>query len=113
VPGTGDGDEQPRVSGPPGAAKLAGAARGSRVGLNLPGPIRGDGLGNHRVHDILLGCGPPFRRRVVDIVLWGYDSFAAQKSSVAREFRGAELTGASAHGGRRIRTHVNVNLPPL
>ena len=60
VPGTGDSDEQPRVPSPPGAAELAGAANGGSVVPKLPDPIRGDGLGNHRVHDILLGCRPPF-----------------------------------------------------
>jgi len=60
VPETGDARQQPRLSGPPGAAELAGAACCLGIGPNFPGPIRGDGLGNQRVHDILLGCGPPF-----------------------------------------------------
>lgn len=27
------------------------------IGVKLPGPFRGDGLGNHRVNDVLLACG--------------------------------------------------------
>jgi hypothetical protein len=34
-----------------------GAPGRSSIGVKLPGPLRGDGLGNHRVHDILLACG--------------------------------------------------------
>jgi len=51
------------------------------MGVKLPSPFRGDGLGNRRVHDILLACGPPCSGTVIDIVLKGYDSPAAPNSS--------------------------------
>src|SRR5215470_15993767 len=52
------------------------------MGAKLPGPFRGDGLGNHRVHDILLASDRPVRTLPFDIVLEGYDSSAAPNSSV-------------------------------
>ena len=53
------------------------------MGVKLPGPFRGDGLGNHRVHDILLAYGTTLFGRCIDIVLEGYDGLAAPNSSVA------------------------------
>jgi hypothetical protein len=55
----------------------------SGMGVKFPGPLRGDGFGDHRVHDILLACGPPRSGAAIDIVLKGYDSPAAPNSSVA------------------------------
>jgi hypothetical protein len=49
--------EPPRAAAVPGTAEVAGALGRSGIGLKLPGPFRGDGLGNHRMHDILLTCG--------------------------------------------------------
>ena len=60
-----------------------GAPARSSVGLKLPGPLRGDGLGNHRVHDILLADGTTLFGCCIDIVLKGYDGLAAPNSSVA------------------------------
>jgi len=65
----------------PGAAKLAGSPCRSRTGPVFPGPFRSDGLGNHRMHDILLTRGLPSPGAVIDIVLEGYDSSAAPNSS--------------------------------
>src|SRR5215472_16052197 len=66
----------------PGTAEVAGEPCHSGMGLQLPGPFRGDGLGNHRMHDILLACGTTLFGAVIDIVLQGYDSLAASNSSV-------------------------------
>lgn len=52
APGTGDACEQPAAPGLLGAAELAAAPCRSRVGLNVPGPFHGDGLGNHRMHHV-------------------------------------------------------------
>jgi hypothetical protein len=60
-----------------------GAPCRSGMGVKLPGPLRGDGRGNHRVHDILLAYGPPCSGTAIDIVLEGYDSPAAPNASVA------------------------------
>jgi hypothetical protein len=57
APATREADEPPRAADLPGAAKLMGAPGRSSMGVKLPGPFGGDGLGNHRVHDILLACG--------------------------------------------------------
>lgn len=83
APATRETNEPPRAAGLPGAAELMGAPCRSGMGVKLPGPLRGDGLGNHRVHDILLACGPPCSGAAIDIVLEGYDVPAAPKSSVA------------------------------
>ena len=81
-PATREADEPPRAADLPGAAELIGAPRRSRMGVKLPGPFRGDGLGNHRVHDILLACDPPRSSAAIDILLEGYDSPAAPKPTV-------------------------------
>jgi len=60
-----------------------GAAGRRGIGVKLPGPLRGDGFGDYRVHDILLACGPPCSGAAIAIVLKGYDSPAVPKSSVA------------------------------
>ena len=60
-----------------------GAPGRSSIGVKLPGPLRGDSLGNHRVHDILLACGTTLFGRCIDIVLQGYDGLAAPNSSIA------------------------------
>jgi hypothetical protein len=59
-----------------------GAPCRSGMGVKLPGPLRGDGFGENRVHDILLACGPPCSGAAIHIVLKGYDSLAASNSSV-------------------------------
>jgi hypothetical protein len=59
-----------------------GAPCRSGMGVKLPGPLRGDGFGDHRVHDILLARGLPRSGAVIDIVLEGYDNPAAPKGSV-------------------------------
>jgi hypothetical protein len=64
-----------------GAAKVAGVPCRSGIGVKLPDPFHGDGLHNHRMHDILLACAPPCSGAVIDIVLDGYDSLAAPISS--------------------------------
>ena len=79
---TREADEPPGAADLPGAAQLIDVPRCSGMGAKLPGPFRGDGLGNHRVHDILLACGPPCSDAAIDIVLEGYDSSAAPNSSV-------------------------------
>lgn len=79
---TREADEPPRAADLPGAAELISEPRRSGMGVKLPGPFRGDGLGNHRVHDILLACGPPCSGAAMDIVLEAYDSPAAPKSPV-------------------------------
>ena len=66
--GTPDGQERPPA---PGAAELAGLPCRSRTGAEFPGPFRSDGLGNHRVHDILLARGPPFRALLLTLSLRG------------------------------------------
>jgi hypothetical protein len=83
APATREADEPPRGADLPGAAELMGAPCRSGMGVKLPGPLRGDGRGNHRVHDILLACGPPCSGAAIDIVLEGYDSPAAPNASVA------------------------------
>jgi hypothetical protein len=67
APGTRGAHEQPRAAGMPGAAELAGAPCISRMGPDVPGPFRDDGLGNHRMHDIPLGYGPPCSGAVVTL----------------------------------------------
>jgi len=51
APAERDADEPPRAAALPGAAELMGVSCRSGMGVKLPGPLRGDGLGNHRVHD--------------------------------------------------------------
>jgi hypothetical protein len=36
---------------------MPGAPCRSGTGVQLTGPFRGDGLGNDRMHDVLLACG--------------------------------------------------------
>ena len=78
--GTPDGQERPPAPGP---AELAGLPCRSRKGAEFPGPFRSDGLGNHRMHDILLAREPPFPGAAIDIVLEGYDSSPAPNSSAS------------------------------
>jgi hypothetical protein len=82
APAMREAGEPPGAAAVPGAAEVAGAPCRSGMGVKLPGPFRGDGLGNHRMHDILLACGPPCSGAVIDIVLERYDSLAAPNSSV-------------------------------
>ena len=63
----------------PGTAEIAGEPLRSGMGMEFPGPVRGDGLGNHRMHDILLACGTTLFGAVIDIVLEGYESLAASR----------------------------------
>lgn len=74
--------ESPCAAAMPGATEVAGAPYRSGMGLKLPGSFRGDGLGNHWMHDILLACGTTLFGALMDIVLEGYDSLAASNSSV-------------------------------
>jgi hypothetical protein len=71
----------------------------SGLGMKLPGPLRGDGFGDHRLHDILLACGPPCSGAVIDIVFEGYDSSAAANSSVASLMGNPTLTGNGSPDG--------------
>src|SRR5215467_4918509 len=71
----------PGAAAVPGAAEMAGAHCRGGMGVQLPGPFRGNGLGDYRMHDILLACGPPCSGAVIDIVLEGYDNLAAPDSS--------------------------------
>ena len=49
--------------------------------LRIEAKVRGDGLGNHRVHGILLGCGRPFERVQYTFFLGG--------TTVSRRWRAA------------------------
>src|SRR5690348_918138 len=76
------------------------------MSLKLPGSFRGDGLANHRMHDILLACGTTLFGALIDIVLEGYDSLAAPNSSVRSlgmppPGRKAKQPGHVAHGPPR------------
>jgi hypothetical protein len=82
VAATREGGEPPRAAAVPGAAQVAGTPCRCGMGVQLLGAFRGDGLGNHRMHDILLAGGPPCSGAVIDIVLEGYDSPAPPNSSV-------------------------------
>jgi hypothetical protein len=79
---------------------MAGEPCRSGMGMEFPGPVRGDGLGNHRMHDILLACGTTLFDAVIDIVLEGYDSLAASNSfgPLARNAAAGEGPGHVAHG---------------
>jgi hypothetical protein len=57
-----------------------GAPCRSGMGVKVPGPLRGDGFGDHRVHDILLRANHPVRGAAIEIVFEGYDSLAAYSS---------------------------------
>ena len=59
APSARDPHQQPRAPGLAGAAEPVGTPRRDRSGPQFPDPFRGDGLGNHRMHDVLLACGPP------------------------------------------------------
>ena len=79
---------------------MAGEPCRSGMGVEFPGPFRGDGLGNHRMHDILLACGTSLFGAVFDIVLGGYDSLAASNSSVRS--LGMPPLGRKAEGPRHV-----------
>jgi len=83
APATREAEEPPRAADLPGAAELMGAPGRSGIGVKFPGPLRGDGFGDHRVHDILLACGPPCSGAAINIFPKGYDSLAAPNSSAA------------------------------
>jgi hypothetical protein len=83
APATREADEPPRAAHLPGAAELMCAPGRSSMGVKLPGPLRDYGLGNHRVHDILLACGTTLFGRCIDIVFQGYDGLAEPNSPVA------------------------------
>jgi hypothetical protein len=85
---------------PPGAAKLAGSPCRSRTGPVFPGPFRSDGLGNDRMHDLLLTRGLPSPGAVIDIVLEGYDSSAARTHRPGRRAPAA-VTGRLTQPNRR------------
>jgi hypothetical protein len=67
----------------PGAAEQAGPARRDRIGLELPRLVCCDGLGNYRMHDILLAARTTLSGRFMNIVLQGYDSSTEPDSSAA------------------------------
>ena len=77
APAAREAEESPHAADLPGAAELMGAPCRGGMGVKLPGPLRGDGFGDHRVHDILLACGPPCSGAAIEILLEGYDSPAA------------------------------------
>jgi hypothetical protein len=49
--------EPPGAAAVPGAAQVPGVPCRSGTGVKLTGSFRGDGLGNDRMHDMLLACG--------------------------------------------------------
>jgi hypothetical protein len=78
-----EAEEPPGAADLPAAAELMGAPGASSMGVKLPDPLRGDRLGHHRVHDILLACGTTLFGRCIAVVLEGYDGPAAPDSSIA------------------------------
>jgi hypothetical protein len=113
---TPDGYERPPTPGVPGAAELAGAPRRRRMSPEFPGPFRSDSLSNHRMHDILLACGPPCRARSLTLSLRG--TTVPRRRTHRPSHRG--LTDVT-RSGHRVRLPVGIrptamtrpaNVPP-